>query len=53
VVLDGETTLRRSLLDIELGRLDGQVLAGDGEALRDLLEDQSLVLNHCVCVWGV
>jgi hypothetical protein len=53
VVLDGEATLGRCLLNIKLGRLDGQVLAGNGEALGDLLEDQSLVLNHCVCVWGV
>jgi hypothetical protein len=53
VVLDGEATLRRCLLDIELGRLDGQVLAGNGEALGDLLEDQCLVLNHCVCVWSM
>jgi hypothetical protein len=53
VVLDCEATLRRCLLDIKLGRLDSQVLAGDGEALGDLLEDQCLVLNHCVCVWSV
>lgn len=50
MVLDGEAALGRGLVDIELGRLDGQVLAGHREALGHLLENQSLVLDHCVCV---
>jgi hypothetical protein len=46
VVLGGDAALGRGLVDVELGRLDGQVLAGDGVSLGHLFEDQSLVLNH-------
>ena len=54
-VLDNKTAFGDLLLEVEVACLNCNVLARLGPALRHLLEDDTLILNHCVymriCFW--